>query len=431
MSSLVVDEPVQGWALPETRAVSRETRVPRGGVQQRRAPTVEPNALVRWAFYLSVLSVPFTRLYVPGTGERFGVMRAVQLLLLCAVLSQPRICLRLIPISLLWFVGYSGVRILSGLWFSPELVTSWWPGMCDWFQFSFPWVWIIFNVLQFPKTRRAGLWAFACGCSLCAVFHILGIGVAAVDNSLEEVRTSIFGENANLAGATYAVAVIILIGLGMFKDTRPSHRLLIFPLIALVAFGLAKTGSRTSGLLVAMGTFVLLFQAESFSSRLRRYSSLMLIGAILAGVIWQVPVIMQRFGDINASNLKQQEGRARMAPVLWEMFLRSPIYGSGPAQYEFELTRRAMPYLIRDQRTIVAHNLALLLLVETGLIGFLIFSAGLWAALKAAWRARGGACGFLPLALLVPFLVEGMILGNPTSNHTFWFAIAYALAGAA
>jgi len=95
-----------------------------------------------------------------------------------------------------------------------------------------------------------------------------------------------------------------------------------------------------------------------------------------------------------------------------------------------ELTRRAMPYLLRDGRTIVAHNLALLLLVETGLIGFLIFSTGLCKALAAAWRARLRPCGLLPLALLVPFFVSGILLSNPSSNHMFWFTIAYALAGA-
>ncbi len=120
-----------------------------------------------------------------------------------------------------------------------------------------------------------------------------------------------------------------------------------------------------------------------------------------------------------------------MAPVLWEMFLRSPVYGLGPDQDRYELTRRAMPYLIRDQRTIVAHNLALSLLVETGMLGFLIFSTGLCKALAAAWRARLGAWGSLPLALFLPFFISGLVWSNPTLDRVFWFAVAYALAGAA
>lgn len=390
---------------------------------------ISPNALVCWAFYLSVFTIPFTRVYVPGTGERLGITRIVQLLLLCAVVCQPRVCLRLVPVALVWFVAYCAVRIFSGLWFSPELSASWWPSTFEWLQFSLPWVWIIFNLLQFPKTRRGGLWALVWGCALCALLHLFGIGVAVVDSSIE-VRSTIFGENANVVGATYAVAIIILVGLGMFKDVKVSRRLLSLLLIALVGIGLAKTGSRTAVLLVAMGILVLLFQAESFSSRARRYSTLMLIGAVLAGVAWQVPTVLKRFERINSSNLRE-EGRVRMVPVMWEMFLRSPIYGSGPDHYEFELTRRAMPYLIREQKTISAHNLVLLLLVETGIIGFLVFSVGVGKALVGAWRGRVNYCGFLPLALLVPFVISGIVLSNPTHDHVFWFAIAYALAGAA
>lgn len=430
MPGVIPDEQPLGYALSGSGAAVEDAPAPRAAaldLPQR----VGPNALVRWAFYLSAFAIPFTRLYAPGTGERFGVMRGVQLLLLCAVVSQPRICLRFVPAALLWFVAYCVVRVASGLWLAPELWATWWPTTFDWLQLSLPWLWIMFNVLQFPGLGRRGLWALVAGCSLCALLHIMGVGVSAVDNSLDEVRTTVFGENANFVGATYAVAVIALVGFGMFKEVKLSRRLLFFGLIALVGVGMAKTGSRTALFLVAVGTIVLLLQAEAFSSRVRRYSSLLLIGAILAGVLWQVPTVIQRFQDLDPHNIGHNDPRARMAPVLWEMFLRSPIYGSGPEQYTFELTRRAMPYLVREQRTIVAHNLALLLLVETGVIGFLICSAGLWAALAAAWRARLKPCGFLPLALFLPLFLCAVFMGNPASQHVFWFALAYALAGTA
>ena len=176
---------------------------------------------------------------------------------------------------------------------------------------------------------------------------------------------------------------------------------------------------------------VLLFQADAVASRSSRYASLMLIGLVLAGVVWQVPTVMERFDDLDAHNIGHLNPRARMAPVLWEMFLRSPIYGSGPDQYEMELTRRAMPYLIRDHKTIVAHNLLLLLLVETGIVGFLIFAAGLWKVLAAAWRARFKSGGLLPLALFLPFVISGMVVNNPSHYGVFWLAVAYSLAGEA
>ena len=423
----VMSSPPGGFPKPDAGTESKAGR-PLFGAQADDA--LRPNFLVRWAFYLSIFSVPFGHLYLPGTGERVGVTRLAQMLILCGVLSQPRVCLRLVPVALFWFLAYCGVRILSGLWFTPELSTLWWPSTLELLEFSLPWLWMLFNVLQFPQARRGGLWALVWGCSLCASFHIAGIGVVEVDHGIEG-RSSVFGQNANVIGAIYAVAVITLVGLGTFPGVKLRERLLMLVLTAVVGAGMAKTGSRTAVLILVMGVLVLLFQGRSFGSRTKRFASLLLIGAVLAAIVWQIPTVMERFEKVHSSDIYQQEGRVRMAPVLWEMFLRSPIYGSGPDLYQFELTRRAMPYLIKQQRTIAAHNLVLLLLVETGVIGFLLFSFGVGRALAAAWRARRNACGSLPLALLLPLTIAGAIVCDPSHDLVFWFAMAYALAGAA
>jgi len=90
-----------------------------------------------------------------------------------------------------------------------------------------------------------------------------------------------------------------------------------------------------------------------------------------------------------------------------------------------------MPYLLKDQRLVAAHNLALLLLVETGIIGFLLFAFGLKAGLLSAWKARLKPCGSLPLALILPLVIAGVTVSNPSHELVFWFALAYALAGRA
>jgi O-antigen ligase len=418
---------VEDYSKPDQRRTLKPGRPEFGSFA---TDALQPNLLVRWAFYLSVFAIPFALLYLPGTGERIGVSRMVQALILVAILSQPRVCLRLVPIAIFWFLAYCGVRILAGLWFTRELATLWWPSTFNWLQFSLPWVWVMFNVLQFPNVSRRGLWALVWGCSFCALLHIAGIGVVEVDNGVEG-RSTVFGENANVVGATYAIAVIALLGLGLLKDVKIHQRLVLLPLIAVVGAGMAKTGSRTAVLILIMGIAVLFGQGRSFGSRMKRFACLALMGAVLAGVVWQIPTVMERFEKVNSSNIQQQEGRVRMAPVLWEMFLRSPIYGSGPDGYQFELTRRTMPYRFREQRMIAAHNLALLLLVETGIIGFLLFAAGLKASLVSAWKARLKPCGSLPLALLLPLVIAGALVSDPSHQLVFWFAMAYALAGAA
>jgi len=77
---------------------------------------LRPNLAVRCAFYLSIAAIPFLHLYIPGTGERLGVKRVIQGLMLLAMFSRPKVCLRLVPVSLLWFLAYCGMRIIWGLW---------------------------------------------------------------------------------------------------------------------------------------------------------------------------------------------------------------------------------------------------------------------------------------------------------------------------
>jgi O-antigen ligase len=389
---------------------------------------LRPNALVRTAFYFALFTIPFIRLYVPGTGERLGIQRVVQLLMLAAMFSRPRVCLRFVPFSFLWFVAYCALRIISGLWQAPEYSKLWWPSSLELLQFYLPLAWLIFNVLHYPKFGHGGVWAFVIGVSLCATLHMIGIGVLEVDQGIDG-RSTIFDQNANEIGEIYGVALVGLVALGLFRNTKQKLRFIVFPLAGLVAIGLAKTGSRTGTLFAVLGILILLPQTRAFVPRVKRYLVILLLAAVFAGVVSQIPTVLKRF-EVASSGPVRDESRVRMIPVLWEIFLRSPITGTGPDRYQFELTRRAMPYMVEKQQTINSHNLALLLLVETGVIGFALFAIGLGKALIAAWQARNGPCGLLPLAWLLPMSIGALTVCSPIFAWVFWLAIAYSLAAA-
>lgn len=396
----------------------------------RPAEIVGPNALVRWAFYLSVFAIPFALLYLPGTGGRLGVTRLVQILIVAGIFSQPRVCLRFVPTALFWFLGYVAIRVLLGLWLTPDQFPFWWPTSREFLELLIPWLWVMFNVLQFPAARRGGLWALALSCSFCALSHLTGIGVSEVSDGFE-VRSSVFGLNANGLATDYAIAMIALLGLWMLRPRTLSQRLLPFPLIILNGIGMAKTGSRTGILVLGVGVLVLLIWGRALCSKTERVAALLAVGAVVGVAVWQIPTVMERFQEINTRDLGHGNPRARMAPVLWEMYQRSPLYGLGPDSYENELTRRAMPYLIKERRLIVSHNLVLLLLVETGILGFLLFAFGLGTPLVAAWKARLSPCGPLPLALLLPLVIAGATVSDPSHHMVLWVAMAYSLAGTA
>src|SRR4051794_1345644 len=130
-----------------------------------------PNAIVRWAVCLSLFCIPFAYVSLPGTGGRITILRLLQVLILCAVVSQPRACIRFVPTALFWFFAYCFARIIAGLWLAPELRAQWLPSTLNWLQFTLPWAWIMFNVLQFPHMDRKALWALIWGCFVCALLH--------------------------------------------------------------------------------------------------------------------------------------------------------------------------------------------------------------------------------------------------------------------
>jgi len=397
-----------------------------GASRLRNLDLLRPNLLVQAAFYFALAAIPFLRLYVPGTGERVGVQRVVQLLMLAAMFSRPRVCLRFVPHAMLWFFAYCGLRVISGLWHAPEYSKLWWPNSLELLQFYLPVAWLVFNVLHYPKFGYGGLWAFGAGVAFCALLHVAGIGVVDVDQGIDG-RSTVFDQNANEIGEIYGVALVALVALGLLRNTKQKFQFIIFPLAGLIAIGLAKTGSRTGTLFAVLGVLILLPQTRAFVPRVKRYLVILLLAAVFAGVVSQIPTVLKRF-QVASSGPARDESRVRMIPVLWEIFLRSPITGTGPDRYQYELTRRAMPYMAEKQQTINSHNLALLLLVETGVIGFAVFSIGLGKALLSAWRGRTGQLGLLPLAWLLPMSIGGLTVCSPIFAPIFWLAIAYSLA---
>jgi O-antigen ligase len=386
-----------------------------------------PNSFVRAVFCISAFAIPFGSLYIPGTGERLGVVRFVQLLILLAMVIQPAVCLRRWPVALSWFVGYCGVRLLWGLWMTPQLAAEWWPSTSKLLQFSLPMLLFLFNALHFRPLARKGVWAFALGNTLCALLHLAGVGVEDLDRGMEG-RTSVLGENANVVGANYALALVGMLGLLLARHLSLRQRIFLLAMIPINSLALAMTGSRTAALMLALGFVVLLGCSYAQGARFRAAIILIAAAAILGGTLVTVPTVLRRF-DTFRSRDPRAEPRARMLPVLWEMFLRNPVLGSGPDDYQHEMTQRAMPYLLKKNTTIVAHNLLMLLLVETGVVGCFIFARGVGMTLASAWRARMQPVGLLALAMIVPLTIAGITSSDPHYQSAFWFAVAYALAG--
>jgi hypothetical protein len=81
----------------------------------------------------------------------------------------------------------------------------------------------------------------------------------------------------------------------------------------------------------------------------------------------------------------------------------------------------------RERKSRAAHNLILELITAGGLVTAVPFLIGAWLSVRAAWQARHGDHGVLPLALLCSLFLANMS-GDWGASKLLWLVFAYALA---
>src|SRR5260370_74268 len=122
-------------------------------------------------------------------------------------------------------------------------------------------------------------------------------------------------------------------------------------------------------------------------------------------------------------------GREDLFPNAWKMFLEKPVLGWGPIDNWDELGRRA-PLRRADhpEGEREPHNAILDVLTATGLTGAIPVFIALALCTTAAWRARSGPRGVLPLAMVAVVVVVNMGGSFLMVSKLDWIAMAYAAA---
>jgi O-antigen ligase len=146
---------------------------------------------------------------------------------------------------------------------------------------------------------------------------------------------------------------------------------------------------------------------------------------LLAAVVENSAVMRLR---LESAEQGEMAGREELFPASWHMFLEKPLGGWGPINNQYEVLPRAPDHMPAGGGPRAdAHNLFLDLLTATGLLGAVPFVIALALCVRAAWRARGGEYGVLPLALVGLFLTANLSL-NQLTYKPFWVVLAFALA---
>jgi O-antigen ligase len=243
-------------------------------------------------------------------------------------------------------------------------------------------------------------------------------------------RYMVLGQNPNNTANNLALGLVSLIGL-VFAGLKIRSRLLylLLPLAPLIGAAVVRSGSRGGLLALASGMAVLLLGSVGGKSLWLKIRNTLVVTMAIASLFWMVTQSKFLTSRFEAGSSGHMSGRENIYPAAWQMFLDKPLAGWGPVQNTAEMWKRA-PVTGREHvpyRTI--HNMYLGALTSIGLVGSIPLFICLGTCVAAAWRARRGERGLLPLALVATMLMIN-ISGDWSLSKLDWLMLCYATAAA-
>jgi O-antigen ligase len=254
--------------------------------------------------------------------------------------------------------------------------------------------------------------------AIASIFHLFGVELSEVAQG----RATALEYNAGTLGVLMALSLVILIGLHLNAGSKDymSHipsLALTFPLLTVMV----NTGSRGALAALIIGCLVYLLPILNFKLRL---TAIIIAGIGIVATIYiaaQNPDYSSRWEQTYYQG--NVSGRDQIYSAAIEMARERPVFGWHPVLHWHELGLRVGEWE-RDE-----HSLFLHLLLEVGLVGTVPFLVGIWLCGKAAWKARKGELGSLPLALMFATLTAN-VTDTFIARKPLWLVLALTLAAA-
>ncbi len=374
---------------------------------------------IRWSFYLFLFLIPLESLDPFGVVATFSLTKAAGLLFAVLGLSQLRVLLAPPPTAFWFFLVYVGVNILLGILLAPDYLDL---GVTPTAVQHVLMFWFCCNLLADDRIAVRSLLALALGGAVLAGSMAAGIGTQEQMTLQGLVRVSALGQTLNTIGYLLAVTLVLILGLwfGRRNNLASWRHLLWFPLW-LFAVQLARTGSRGGMASAFLGCLMLIVPTGGLRTHLK---ILALVGLLLVSGVYLVTATeVARVRWEYTRETGSTAGRTEIFAECWEMFTERPILGWGPTRSHYILGERLREYgLDRDP-----HNALLREMVGTGIAGTIPLIVGIGLCLHAAWLARNGLRGPVPLMLIATVLTMSMTIS--TMHHKItWVVLAYCAA---
>ena len=378
---------------------------------------------VRWPFLLFVSAIPFESLYVApslSVARVVGVFFFGCYLLFYGPLLGKKSWPRPHP-AVWWFLGYLAVYSMSALFIDPQFTGEILVFVVTYLQLVV-FLWITPDLLKNRKMGESVLLAYTMSAAYLALGTLFGLPGIEVQTGLDG-RISAIGQNANSLAGMMALAILIIISLCIRKSFKHFlSRILLSALILPLLLAIVKTGSRGGTLVVLSGFLVYLLPYR----RSKRAVAVMILTICGIGVLLYLiatePLMTKRWQRAQEGDLATRQSTI---PAALEMSIERPLFGWHPVEFRYELGARV------GQGGEIAdpHNLLASLLAEVGIAGTIPFCIGLWLCFLAAWTARRGDLGLMPLSLMVGVLIMHQSGPNVTWKP-FWLVMGLTLAAA-
>ena len=334
--------------------------------------------IVLYGLQLLVLSIPLeSAIVVPGFGTISRLLGTIVLTIVMTVVLMSGKIRRLIPVHFfsITFVIWAG---LSYLWSVDYELTR--NRFITYLQLA-TMVWLIWQIAQRPHEQFRLMQAYVFGVYVASIYTVANF-VAGTGPYASISRYVAFGYDPN------DLAVTLALGIPFAWYLTVSQKKGIMFWVNIVSIpttwlAILLTASRGGFLSAIVATFIIIIGYQSRYSLVRQIIAMLIcVGLGLTALFILVPdSSYARLETIPAELLRGGDFSKRLP--IWQssidVFLQHPLIGIGAGAFGTSIEPVFGAY-------IVAHNAFLSILIELGVVGFLLFAGALTSLLVLAQR---------------------------------------------
>ena len=278
-----------------------------------------------------------------------------------------------------------------------------------------------------------GIYSFAFGCFVVAIFILLGIGVSSVMGAVVDgevvYRVTFFNAGPNVISIKLVTGALILTGLYAQNPLGFSRarRIMLLCCVPFILMAMVKTGSRTALLVLALAGFFWYFASILVAQNKFKIMVVGFVGALLVIVpagylvsqLGAAATLVARIAESGTGGDWSQGGRFMIWTGFFSVIGENPLIGNGLSGYD----RLALEVF---GAVYSPHNVLLEVFIYGGAIGLALYLNFLFKIFRASYKMYRDRAEIIPV-LLLPTVLAFVIALQGLSEKTCWLLLAYIM----